>query len=772
MAFSPKERLRSHNHKAVGTGQMPWTERAPWVLIRQLRAIMASASEPQAKLDSIVKVIASNMIAEVSSIYVRLPDDSLELFATEGLRKEAVHLLRMKKGEGLVGLIANWGEPVNLSDAQKHPSFSYKPETGEEIYHSFLGVPIVRERRTIGVLTVQNKIERRYTEEEVEALETTAMVLAEMIASGTFAGAVAQTPDRRASSVTLRGTPLTDGLALGHIALHEPRPAVLKFFADNIPAELKRLDQAIEQLKQDIGRLLTEGASSNDDHKEIIETVQMLANDRGWARRMRDAVSAGLTAEAAVERVQQNMRTQLMKTGDSFWRERSHDLDDLSNRLLRTLQGHDSEAVSSRLPNDAILVARNMGAAELLDYDPKKLRGLVIEDGGATAHVSIVARSFNLAVLFQVPDVVSAADHGDPAILDASTGQLHLRPSLELIRAYADKARFRARRQAQFSKLKYTPAVTKDGERISLNMNAGLLVDLPHLYQSGADGIGLYRTELQYMVASKFPRMEEQRAAYARVLDQARDRRVVFRSLDVGGDKVLPYFKKIKEENPALGWRAIRMSLDRPGLFRTQVRALLRAAAGRELCLMLPFIADISEFVAAKALIDKEIAHAKRHGHPLPSSIRIGVMIEVPAIIYQLDALLPLVDFVSVGSNDLFQFLFAADRENDRVARRFDPLSVSSLRVLLEIAEKAKAHRVDFALCGEMAGRPVEALALIGLGFRSISMSPASIGPVKAMVLGTNSKKVREVVIELLERDCLNIRRELVEFAQKEKIDI
>ena len=241
---------------------MPWTERAPWVLIRQLRAIMASASEPQAKLDNIVKVIASNMIAEVSSIYVRLPDDSLELFATEGLRKEAVHTLRMKKGEGLVGLIADWGEPINLTDAQKHPNFSYKPETGEEIYHSFLGVPMVRERRTIGVLTVQNKIERRYTDEEVEALETTAMVLAEMIASGNFAGTAVAGADRREASVTLTGISLNDGLALGHIALHEPRPQVLKFFADNIPAELKRLDEALLRLREDINRLLINDAMS------------------------------------------------------------------------------------------------------------------------------------------------------------------------------------------------------------------------------------------------------------------------------------------------------------------------------------------------------------------------------------------------------------------------------------------------------------------------------------------------------------------------------
>ena len=751
---------------------MPWTERAPWVLIRQLRAIMASASEPQAKLDSIVKVIASNMIAEVSSIYVRRPDGTLELFATEGLRKEAVHALHMKKGEGLVGLIAEWGQPVNLADAQKHEAFSYKPETGEEIYHSFLGVPMLRDRRTIGVLTVQNKIERRYTNEEVEALETTAMVLAEIIASGAIAGAVAPAPNRSGSSITLKGHALNDGLALGHVALHEPRPEVVRFFADNIQVELRRLDEALLRLKDDISRLVAHSGTSNGEHKEIMETVQMLAQDRGWAQRMREAVSAGLTAEAAVERVQQNTRSHLMKTGGTFGRDLSHDLDDLANKLSRILHGHDPADTLSRLPNDAILVARNMGAAELLSYDPQKLRGLIIEEGGATAHVAIVARSFNLPALCQVPDAVAMSDHGDPVILDASTGQLHVRPSLELIRAYADKARFRARRQARFSKLKNAPPVTRDGERVSLNMNAGLLVDLPNLYQTGADGIGLYRTELQFMVASKFPKMIEQQEAYSQVLDEAQGRRVIFRSLDVGGDKVLPYLREVKEPNPALGWRAIRMSLDRPGLFRTQIRALLRAAGGRELSIMVPFIADVSEFLAAGELIRKEVAHAQLHGHALPSSMRLGVMIEVPAILYQLDVLLPLVDFISVGSNDLLQFLFAADRENDRVARRFDPLNPAALRVLKEIAEKAKAHRIDFSLCGEMAGRPIEAMALLGLGYRSISMAPASIGPVKVMVLSLNARKVTQAVLQLIDGNSRNMRRELTEFAQKENVDI
>lgn len=753
---------------------MPWKLSAPWVLIRQLREVMASSSEPQAKLDRIVKVIAANMVAEVSSIYVRLADGSLELIATEGLRAEAVHQLKMRKGEGLVGLIAEWRESINLPEAQKHPAFSYKAETGEERYHSFLGVPIQRDHRTLGVLTVQNRIERKYSDEEVEALQTTAMVLAEMIASGAFTPAGAAAPDRRSVSLTLRGAAINDGIAMGHVVLHEPRVHIDRFFADNIQVELQRLEDAVAELRRVMDSLVHKGDTSKaNEHREIIETVRMLAHDQGWARRMREAVIAGLTAEAAVERVQQNMRTQFLRHADSFWRERLHDLDDLANRLLRILNGKDGgKPASAKLPADSILVARNMGAAELLDYDTTNLRGLVIEDGGATSHVSIVARSLGIAALVQVQDVLSAIDHGDPMVLDATVGEVHIRPSLELIRAYSDKVRFRAKRQAQFERLKNKPAVTKDGTRIQVNMNAGLLVDLPNFGLAGADGIGLFRTELQFMISSTFPRLNQQQAAYERVLDAAEGRPVIFRSLDVGSDKVLPYLKTAKEENPALGWRAIRMSLDRPSLFRMQVRALLRAAAGRELRLMIPFVTEVGEFIEAKALIQKEVEHAKKHGHALPKELQTGVMLEVPALVWQLDALLPLVDFVSVGSNDLLQFLFAADRDNHRVARRFDSLNLAAMRVMREIVVKADQHKVSLGLCGEMAGRPMEALALLGLGFRAISMSPASIGPVKAMILSANAQDTEEFTLGLLDKNCTTIRNELMEFARKNDIRI
>jgi phosphotransferase system enzyme I (PtsP) len=473
-----------------------------------------------------------------------------------------------------------------------------------------------------------------------------------------------------------------------------------------------------------------------------------------------------------VQRVRNDTRARMLRMPDPRMRDRLHDIDDLSNRLLRLLSGGVGTAATGSLPQDAIVVARTMGPAELLDYDRQRLRGLVLEEGGAASHVAIVARALGIAALTQVKGVLEAVEPGDAAIVDAEGGELHVRPTQEVVSAYADKVRFRARRQAQYAALRTVPSVTLDGQRIAIHINAGLLFDLPHLDQSGADGIGLFRTELQFMISATFPRLEQQTRLYKAILDAAGDRPVVFRSLDVGGDKVLPYFRGSHEENPAIGWRAIRMALDRPALFRTQIRALLRAAAGRELRVMLPMIADVSEFEAARALIDREVTILKRHGRPEPKTLMVGAMIEVPALLWQLDRLLSLADFASVGSNDLLQFLFAADRGNTRVAGRFDALNPAVLKALKLIVETAKKHDVPLNLCGEMAGRPLEAMALIGLGFRSISMAPASVGPVKAMILSLDAGNLAQRLDELLESKDTSLREELKRFAAEQGVQI
>jgi phosphotransferase system enzyme I (PtsP) len=659
-----------------------------------------------------------------------------------------------------------------LPDARAHPAYSYRPETGEEIYQSFLGMPIVRGGRTIGVLTVQNAIARTYSEEEVEVLQTIAMVTGEMLA-GLLESLDVAAEVRRGQSVTLKGMTMSEGIALGHVVLHEPRVTVTRLFAEDVQVEQTRLDLALIKLRETVDAMLSDNEiARGGDHRDVLEAYRMFAHDQGWVRRLQEAITAGLTAEAAVEKVQSNQRARTMRQADPFWRERLYDLDDLSNRLMRLLTGRSATAAGTDLPRDTILVARTMGPAELLDYDRKRLRGLVLADGGASSHVAIVAKALNIPAIGYTSEVLEEVDPGDPAVLDADAGVFHVRPSLEVIRAYADKARFRARRQAQYEKLRDTPAVTKDGQRVQLNINAGLQVDLPHLSESGADGIGLYRTELEFMVASTFPRIQQQTDMYRRVIQGAGDKPVVFRSLDVGGDKILPYLRPMPEENPALGWRAIRIALDRPGLFRTQIRALLAASAGRELRLMLPFLTQVAEFIESRRLIEKDLAHLRRHHREGPTKIALGAMIEVPSILWQLDELLCRVDFVSVGSNDLLQFLFAADRSNNKVSGRFDVLCPAALRVLHQIVAQAQRHDVPVTLCGEMAGRPIEALALLGLGYRSISMAPASVGPVKAMILATSAADIQRYVLDLVEHGREDIRERLKDFARAHDIPL
>lgn len=748
----------------------------PRILLRRLREVMAEPESAQKRLDKIVVLIAANMVAEVCSVYLMNSARELELSATEGLKPSAVHTTRLKVGEGLVGDIAAHARPLNLADAQSHPGFAYRPETGEEIYKSLMGVPILRSGKVVGVLVVQNRTKRHYTEEEVEALQTVAMVLAEVVAA---ADLISAAPDdssfRLQRSHHIAGTSFAEGIALGHAVLHEPRVHVTKLIAEDTELELKRLEQAVYALRGSIDDMLeTEDLSHAGEHREVLQTYRMFANDRGWLQRMLETVNTGLTAEAAVERVQNDTRARLQRAADPYIRDRLHDFDDLANRLLRQLTGVTLASLSANLPNDAIIIARNMGPAELLDYDKDRLRGLVLEEGAPNAHVSIVARAFGIATVGRAEDILQYVEPGDAIIVDGDTGEVYLRPSQEVIASYSEKARFRARKQEQYKAIRGEPAITLDGEKVDLYVNAGLQVDLPHLDEAGAEGIGLFRTELQFMIASTLPSLRDQIELYRAVLDEAGDKPVVFRTLDIGGDKMLPYMNlaALKEENPALGWRAIRISLDRPALLRHQIRALLTAAAGRSLRIMFPMVAEIAEFRRAKALVDKEIARLEKFGKEKPALLEIGTMLEVPSLVWQLDTLLPEVDFVSIGSNDLLQFLFASDRGNPRVATRYDFLSPIVLSFIRHIVQTCRAHGKPLTLCGEMSGKPLEAMALVGLGLRRISMSPAAIGPVKMMVRSLDAAKLASFMEGLYGLPDRSVREQLAQYAQDNGISI
>jgi len=736
-------------------------------LLRQIREAMAGHEPAQVKLDMVVRIIAASMVAEVCSIYLRRASGDMELFATEGLDAKAVHVTRMKPGEGLVGEIMRLGRPLNLSDAPAHPAFAYRPETGEDPYHAFLGAPLLRGGRAIGVLVVQNRTERAYEDEEVEDLQIIAMVLAEMVGAGGLiaAGELKDIEIAPHRPERLKGARFSDGLAFGVAVLHEQPVAPDEMFSDDALAEDARLKTAIDALQAQIDTMLEGGGQGLVGAPyEVLETYRLFAHDRGWNRSLEEAVRSGLTAEAAVERVRSEHRARLGQARDPYLRERLHDLEDLNDRLLRHLSG---DAKARVLPDNAILIARNLGPADLLEYDRTKLRGLLLEEGSPASHAAIVARALDIPCVGRLPGLRDRVNQGDSVVVDAETAEAYLRPRADVVTAIASRMEVRAQRKAEFAKLRDTPAFTRDGAKVTLLMNAGLAVDLEMLREAGAEGIGLFRTEFQFMVAEQMPRLEAQTELYGRVLDAAGGMPVTFRTLDLGGDKLLPYMEAEREENPALGWRAIRMGLDRPALLRLQIRALIKAAMGRSLRIMFPLVASVDEFRAARALVEQEVAWAQRRGRVAPSRLDVGAMIEAPALLWHLDALLPMTDFVSVGTNDLMQYLFAADRGNPRVADRYDNLSPPALRALKQIQQACADTGTPVSVCGEMAGRPLEAFALVALGFEALSMPPAGVGPVKQMVLSCDREAARRGVEALLKGAAGSVRGEIETLARK-----
>ncbi len=739
------------------------------LLLKRLRNIMAQPGTPQSRLDQIVRIIAGDMVAEVCSTYVMRAGQVLELFATEGLKQEAVHQTRLRVGEGLIGDIASHARPLALADAQHHPQFAYRPETGEEVYQSLMGVPILRSGRVLGVLAVQNRTRRHYTEEEVETLETVAMVLAELIISGNVVSQAELAPEEGIAVVAMRldGTTLAPGIAKGVAVLHQPDITITQLVAEDPLKEIERLDDAMGAMKLALDEMLaTTDVAAGGEHREVLETYRMFAEDRGWASRIVEAIETGLTAEAAVQKVQNDTRARMREITDPYLRERLADLDDLANRLQRHLLGQADIQQPRELPDETILVARNMGPAELLDYDRKKLKGVVLEEGTATAHVAIVARALDVPVLGRCHDLMAKVTPGDPLIVDGDNAQLYVRPAEDIQQTYAEAMRQRSERQEAFAASRNLPAVTLDGTEVTLMINAGLLIDVPQIEAQGAAGIGLYRTEITFMVAQSFPDVARQRDVYKRAMDASSGKPVIFRTLDIGSDKVLSYWQRDSEENPAMGWRAIRISLDRPALLRQQLRALILAAEGRPLSVMFPMVAEAWEFEEARALLKLELDRAAQAGQEVPSAVKVGAMIEVPSLYFQLDTLLDRLDFVSVGSNDLKQFLYAADRGNPRLADRYDTLAPAMIKLLGMIAAAANAQGKSLSLCGEMAGDPIAAMALLCLGFRQLSMAPTSIGPVRAMIRSLDLGRLLSYWAELQARPVSDLRSRLLVFAR------
>jgi phosphotransferase system enzyme I (PtsP) len=738
-------------------------------LLRRLRDIMAREGSAQERLNRIVRVVAAEMVAEVCSAYVMRAGEVLELFATEGLRPEAVHRTRLRVGEGLVGVIAATERPLALADAQTHPDFAYRPETGEEIYHSLMGVPILRGGRVLGVLVVQNRTPRHYTEDEIEVAQTIAMVVAELIASGDLINPleIAQGSGQALLPMRLDGICLNPGLAIAPAVLHVQRLTIRNVVAEDVAAELDRLRRAMAAMQAAIDDLVaTSRGLGAGEHRDIIEAYRMFAADRGWLGRITEAVRSGLTAEAAVEKVSDENRSRMTQVADPYLRERLFDLEDLANRLQRFLSGQSPEAVGAELPPEFILVAHAMGPAELLDYAHRRIMGLVLEEGSPTSHVAIVARAFDIPVVGRVANATNLVEAGDLVIVDGDRARVLLRPSEDIQQSATETIRARADRRAYYGTLRDVPAVTRDGVAVSLLLNAGLLIDVAQLKATGAEGVGLFRTEIPLLTRDAFPDVADQTEFYRRAYEQAGGRPIVFRTLDIGGDKVLPYLTHAAEDNPAMGWRAIRIGLDRPAMLRQQLRALIRASAGRDLFVKFPMIAEVAELDRARALLDLELARARDEGQPPPRAVKVGVMLEVPALLWQLSALFERIDFLSIGTNDLAQFLFACDRGNPLLAERYDLLSAPMLALLRQLVSACETAGVPLSMCGEMAGSPVDAMVLIALGFRTLSVATTAIGPVKTMLRSLDVGSLARYLAEIGDRPDHSLRRRLEAFAR------
>ena len=740
----------------------------PRRLLARVRDAMAGAGTAEERLNRVVGIIADDMAAEVCSVYVRRAGDVLELFATQGLLPAAVHRTRLRIGEGLIGDIAARARPLATADAQSHRSFAFRPETGEEVYRTLMGVPILRDGRVIGVVAVQSRASREHTEEEIETLQTVAMVLAELISGGGLIGrgefideaGIALMPRR------LDGSRISIGIGMGVAVLHQPQFNIGQLVAEDPEAEQQRLRRALAEMHGALEDMLAAtDLARGGEHRDILETYRMIAQDAGWVARIDDTIKAGLTAEAAVQRVQNEIRARLSQAPDRYLRERVQDLEDLANRLLQHLLGVNGTAMEAALPEAVVVVARSMGPAQLLDYGRARLRGLVLEEGSPTAHVAVVARALDIPVVGNVRDAFSRIEDGGWVIVDGDNAHVHVRPGEAIRQTFRASIEAREQRKAIYASQRDLRAVTLDGERVKLNINSGLMGDSQYLKGTGADGIGLYRTEIPFMTQSKFPDVETQQQLYREVISGAGKKPVVFRTLDVGGDKVLPYWDTAGEENPAMGWRAIRVSLDRPAMLRQQLRALIRTCAGRELRLMFPMIAEVTEFDAARRILDMEWRREEQRGGAMPKRLRVGAMLEVPALIFQLPALLRRIDFVSVGSNDLIQFMFASDRGNPRIAERYDPLSPLVFSFLRYIVDTCRSARVPVSLCGEMAGRPLDAMALIGLGFRDISVAPPAVGPVKAMIRSLSVAPLADYMDSLYDLPQHGVREKLRAFA-------
>ncbi len=742
-------------------------------VFKTLKDIFENTKGVSEKLNKTLEYIKKTFKADASACYIAINNVHFEVFSSIGFSKENNHKVSVRIGEGLVGVCAQEQKTIKVADVSDNPHFLYKKQMGEEKFKSFIGFPIVKNSKTIGVLTIRNKKYKDYDNNAMQSLEIIAMLLADLIASSDMDDYKKTIAKNKGIKIKdrIKGMSLSKGYGIGNAVVHRRRKVVSKIFADDKAKELEKLENSYKKMIDDLDEKFNKTQLGIGDHVEIFEAYKMLASDKGWYRKISNNVEAGLSVEASIERVYEDMHKRLSGTTDVYLKERLHDLRDISDRLLSYIHGDYNSAKEINSEN-IIVVAQIMGPADLMDYDYNKIRGLIIEDGTPTMHVSIVAKALGIPVIAKIKGVFNEVKNGEEIALDGNDGFIYLSPSTEIKIKFEQHFLEKQLLEQKLLELKKLPSKTLDKKKIGMYINVGLAFDLDYIEKTAADGVGLYRTEIPFMASDVMPNVERQLSYYKELIDKTGDKKVIFRSLDAGSDKLLPYWASMGEENPAIGWRSIRITLDRRAILKKQLRAFIKATENKELNVMFPMIANVSEFEESKETLLLEVEREKQKGNPVPKKVNVGLMIEVPSVIYHLDAILPQADFISVGTNDLAQFFFACDRGNPKLLERYDVLSAPFLKVLKEIIDKGNKHKVYTSICGEMAGNPIEAMTLIGLGYRNLSMSGASFGRVKTMIRTMNAEYVSDYVTSLLESPQKTLRPQLNAYAYDHQIDI
>jgi len=734
------------------------------------KRVSEALSKPQTlptRLSHALKAISLDMGAKVAILYLLTPDRYLEVYAVYDSENPHHKKIRFRVGEGVVGFIAASGKGVICDNISRHPNFLFRPGIADHVNLAFLGAPLISSKGVVGVLTLQNHPSKPFEKWREKDLIEIANYFAKLPELERFP--ILNTEEGKISGMqTLQGISFNPGLAIGTVVLHQPYSWKETDCSLNPKEESLRLKMAIRDMIESIDRLVESTPPLEKDTQEVLSSYRMIASDRGWIRKMQEYVHKGLTAESAVQKVRRHTRERFAQIGNQVLKGRISDVEDLASRLLKHLSGKDS--VSEDLPESTILVAHNLGPAELLDYDRRFIKGLVLEEGIHTAHVAIVARALDIPVVGRVPLLLTHVDAGDKLIVDGEQGTVIVNPNSEALQDAREKKTQMKEWQVLNKELHDSPCQTLDGIPITLTLNAGLPIDLHHLEEVPFEGVGLYRTEIPFMMRSSFPDVKVQTEIYRDVFEQAKGHSVTFRTLDIGGDKIVPYMWRIQDENPVLGWRAIRVSLDKPAILRQQVRALIHASQGKELRLLFPMVSDISEYREARQHVEHEWNRSQQSQISLPASLTYGVMLEVPSIVDQLEPLLKEVDFISVGTNDLFQFFYACDRTNPNVSNRYDVLSSSFLGYLQKIQMACEAAKVPINICGEMAGKPLEALALLAIGYRSLSVAGPSAGHLKKMILSLPLKETEKFLSDALGTYSPSLRPNLLSFAKQHHI--